>query len=360
MGCIYKRGKKYWIKYYRYGKQYAESSQSDKKAVAERLLKLREGEIAQGKMPSVCFDRIIFDELMEDFLTDYQINCKRSLNRAEGCTRKLLKEFAGTKVPDITTARIKHYVAKRQLEGVSNATINRELSAIKRAFNLAYKSTPPKVAQVPYIPMLVENNVRKGFIEYAEYKRLLNELPDYLKPVFTFAYLTGWRKSEILDLKWSHVNLTDGIVRLEPGETKNKEGRTLYIEPELWDMVKQLHMHRRMDCLYVFSLNGKRIGSFRKTWKKACAKIGRPDLLFHDLRRSGVRNMVRAGIPERVVMTISGHKTRSVFDRYDIVSERDMQEAAQKRHEFSERQTERLQFSYNQHQKAQRVTTSVP
>jgi integrase len=347
MGCVYRRGKKYWIKYYRHGKQYAESARSNKRAVAEHLLKLREGEIAQGRLPSVCFDRISFDELMEDFLTDYQINGKRSLSRAEGCTRKLLKEFAGARVPDITTARINRYIEKRQSQGVSNATINRELSAIKRAFNLAAQSTPPKVAQVPYIPMLVENNVRKGFIEHAEYRRLSNELPDYLKPVFTFAYLTGWRKSEILDLKWNHVNLADGIVRLEPGETKNKEGRTLYMEPELWDMMKALQKNRRHVCPYVFDSNGHKIGDFRKPWKKSCKIIGKPELLFHDLRRSGVRNMVRAGIPERVVMTISGHKTRSIFDRYDIVSERDMQEAAQKRHEFSERQTERLQNSYN-------------
>jgi integrase len=153
------------------------------------------------------------------------------------------------------------------------------------------------------------------------------------------------------------VNLKDGIVRLEPGETKNGEGRTLYMEPDLLAMMKVLYRNRRMDCFYVFHRRGMPIGDFRKVWATACRKIGRPGLLFHDLRRSGVRNMIRAGIPERVAMTISGHKTRSVFDRYNIVSQEDLKEAARKRQQFSDQQAGQLKNGYNGLQKAQKVTT---
>ena len=257
------------------------------------------------------------------------------------------------------TTVIKKCIDKRLSGGVNNATINRELSAIKRAFNLAARCTPPKVSTVPYIPMLKENNVRKGFIEYGEYLALKEALPDYLKPILSFGYFTGWRKAEILNLTWRHVNLKDGIVRLEPGETKNNEGRTLYMEPELWDMLQQLHKKRRMDCLYVFNRNGRQISDFRKTWEKACNGIGKSGLLFHDLRRSAVRNMVRAGIPERVAMMISGHKTRSVFDRYNIVSQEDLKEAAAKRRKFTEQQGEQLQNSYNRPKNEKRVLTLV-
>ena len=129
------------------------------------------------------------------------------------------------------------------------------------------------------------------------------------------------------------------------------------MEPELWEMMKKLHKTRRMDCVHIFHLDGRKAGDFRKAWRTACMKIGKPELLFHDLRRSAIRNMVRAGIPERVAMTISGHKTRNVFDRYNITSQEDLKEAAQKRHEFFKMQAERLHFGYILPQKAQKVTT---
>jgi len=357
MGCIYRRGKTYWIKYYRNGKSYAESSGSDKQEVAKRVLKMREGEIAQGKMPGICFEKIPFSEIMDDYLTDYKLNDRRTVYKAELYSNDLKKEFEGFKAIEVTTPNIKRYIEKRKSEGVANATINRRLSALKKAFNLAAKCTPPKVAHVPYIPMMKENNVRKGFIEYDGYLSIFEALPGYLKPIFQFAYATGWRKSEILNLKWSQVNVREGIVRLEPGETKNNEGRTVYLEPELQAIMKDLHKHRRMDCFYVFNARGKRIFDFRKAWETACTTAGKPGLLFHDLRRSAIRNMVRAGIPERVAMMISGHKTRSVFDRYNIVSQDDLKEAALKRQKYCEDQAARLQFSYNPPKNEKRVTT---
>lgn len=359
MGCIYRRkgSKNYWIKYSRNGKAFQESTHSDKMEVAKRLLQMREGEIAQGKMPSICFERVKFDDLMDDYLTDYKINEKRTVRRAERCVRFLKDAFGGMKANEVNTSVIKHYIEKRLSQGMKNATINRELSALKKAFHLAYRCTPAKIAQVPYIPMLKENNVRKGFIEQEQYLSLKEALPDHLKPVLTFAFFTGWRKSEILGLKWGQVDLREGTVRLEPGETKNNEGRTLYMEPELLEMMKALHRQRRMDCLYVFNRRGKKIIEFRKSWMKACTAIDRPGLLFHDLRRSAVRNMVRAGIQERVCMEISGHKTRSVFDRYNIVSQDDLREAALKRQQFRDLQARRLHFSYSRPFPTKKATT---
>ncbi len=359
MGCIYRRNQTYWIKYYRHGKQYAESTHSDKLEVAKRMLKTREGEIAEGKRPGICFDRISFEDLLQDYVTDYKINGKKTVKKAERCEKFLLEDFKGMMAPEITTDVIKKYTEKRLSGGVNNATVNRELAAIKRAFNLGARCTPPKVSMVPYVPMLKENNVRKGFIEHQEYLAIKKALPDYLKPVLSFGYFSGWRKSEILNLEWNHVNLRDGIVRLEPGETKNSEGRTLYMEPELWDLLKQLHKNRRMDCFLVFNLDGKKISDFRKAWETACIAAEKPGLLFHDLRRSAIRNMVRAGVPERVAMMISGHKTRSVFDRYNIVSHDDLKEAAVKRQQFTAKQAEQLQNSYNPSKNGKGLLTPI-
>ncbi|NIN01154.1 MAG: tyrosine-type recombinase/integrase, partial [candidate division Zixibacteria bacterium] len=282
MGCIYRRGKIYWIKYYRNGKPYAETSHSTKQEVAKRLLKMREGEISQGKLPGIYFDRVRFDELVEDFLTDYRINNKRTLDKAELRCGHLLQEFQGARATEITTPRIKHYIQKRMDEGATNATINRELAALKRMLNLGARCTPPKVSQVPYIPMLKENNIRKGFFEHGDFLALRDALPEHLKGFVTFGYKSGWRISEISGLTWPRVDLDRGIVRLEPGETKNDEGRIIYLDEELREIFRrQWEVHQRNAktgriCPYVF-LNKRRedkVKRFDKAWKRACRDSG--------------------------------------------------------------------------------------
>jgi len=353
MGCIYRRGKTLWIKYYRNGRSFAESTGSDKMEVAKRFLQKREGEVAMGGLPGIYLDRVTFDELATDLITDYQINKRKSLERARMAVKHLEKMFRGMRVVDITTASIKTYIEDRMKAGLSNASINRELAALKRMFHLGQRCTPTKVGQVPYIPMLRESNTRKGFFEHEDFLSLRGILPDYLKPVITFAYHTGWRRGEILSLTWDKVDLHAGIVRLDPGETKNDDARTLYLNEELKREMHRLFANRRLGCPYVFNNEGRRIRDYRDAWQTACKKLGLqikdkksgrmvPSRLFHDFRRTAVRNMVRAGVHERVAMAISGHKTRSVFDRYNIINQDDLKEATIKQERYL-----RLQNGYN-------------
>ena len=343
MGMIYKRGKTCWIKYYRNGKPYYESSSSHKEADAKRLLKKREGEISQGKLPGIYFDRVRFDEMAEDFLTDYRVNQKKSLVRAERSVGHLKEYFEGFRVTQITTPKIQAYIEHRLGERAANSTINRELAALKRMLNLGAIQTPPKVDRVPFIPMLKENNTRKGFFEHGDYLALRDALPEHLKGFVTFAYKTGWRVSEISGLTWSQVDRDQGIVRLEVGETKNDEGRTVYLDEELKGAFNQQWEARKKTgrlLPYVF-LNAKgddKIKQFNKAWKTACKKAKISERLFHDFRRTAIRNMVRSGIPERVAMMISGHKTRSVFERYNIVNDTDLKMAAQRQEAYLEAQ----------------------
>lgn len=341
MGSLYKRGKIWWIKYYYNGKARRESSGSTKKMAAKRMLDRREGNIAQGKNPGVHFEKVTFEELKEYFLRDYRINQKKSLVRAERSANHLYRFFGEDRVPMITSPRIAEYVEMRSAEGAMNATINRELSALKRMLNLGANQTPPLVERVPNIPMLKENNARKGFFEHEDFLALRGALPQHLRGFVTFAYKTGWRLSEITGLKWSQVDRTRGIVRLEVGETKNEEGRSVVLDDELKEVIErqwELRKHGKKMLAFVF-LNGKgddQIKRFDKSWKTACknAKIGKR--LFHDLRRTAVRNMVRSGIPERVAMQISGHKSRSVFERYNITSEDDLIQAARRQEAYLE------------------------
>ncbi|MFH2044771.1 MAG: site-specific integrase [Pseudomonadota bacterium] len=344
MGSIYKRGEVWWIKYYRNGKSHRESSGTDKKMVAKKLLDRREGEIAQGKLPSVQFEKITFDQLAEDFLRDYRINQKKSLVRAEQSVNHLKQYFEGDRVPNINSPRIKAYIETRLEEGAANASINRELAALKRMLNLGAKQTPPIVDRVPHIPMLRENNTRKGFFEHDEFLALREALPDYLQGFVTFGYKTGWRISEIANLTWAQIDRSQGIVRLEVGETKNDEGRTLYLDEELKELIQhQWDIRKGKGVLssFVFpsKLGSGPINDIRGSWFKACKEAGIGRRLFHDFRRTAVRNMIRSGIPERVSMMLSGHRTRSVFDRYNIVNDADLKEAANRQSEYLEKQT---------------------
>jgi integrase len=337
-GSIYQRGSRWWIKYFRDGKPFWESSGSTKQSDAQRLLDKRRAEIYAGTHIEGPARRILVSEFLEGLVRDYKINGKAE-DWCESVVRVHLKPFFGEmRAAKVRPDDAEKFIEQRQSEGASNSTINKEIALLRRSFNLAKRSG--KLSVVPLFPAkLAEKNVRKGFFERDEFIKHRDALPQHLKPVTTFAYWTGCRKGEILGLTWSHVDLRQRVVRLEPGETKNDESRMIPLAGELLEMLrmqKDIRDEKWAGCQWVFFRSGKKIVDFRGAWEKACEAAdlinseGKPTKLFHDLRRTGVRNLIRAGVPERVAMAISGHKTRSVFDRYNIVSERDLHEAARR------------------------------
>jgi integrase len=244
----------------------------------------------------------------------------------------LLPFFGEIRARDISTQHLKRYVSQRREEGVKNATINRELAIVRRAFNLAAKCDPPKVARIPSVQLLKENNVRTGFLEYEQYRALRDELPAAIRPLFVVAYHVGGRRGELSSIQWLQVDFAAGQIRLHGTDTKNQEGRTLPIYGEMRDwltVAKEIRDQKHPTCPWVFyDEKGARLYWFYEEWRAACERAGISGLLFHDLRRSAVRNMERAGIPRKVAMAISGHKTESIYRRYDIVAHRDLTDAA--------------------------------
>jgi integrase len=179
--------------------------------------------------------------------------------------------------------------------------------------------------------------VRQGFFERPDFEAMVAALPDHLQDFARFGYLTGWRKGEITTLRWSDVDRDGGAIRLRPEESKNGRGRTLVLDGDLALLIARRYQARLIEqggavrvVDLVFHKSGAPIGDIRKAWATACKAAGVEGKLFHDLRRTAIRNMVRAGVREGVAMAISGHRTRSVFDRYNVTSEDDLREAVQK------------------------------
>lgn len=336
-GRLYQRGRIWWIQYCHRGHVFRESARSEDERVARRLLRKRLGELTVGVFLGPKAERTTFEDLAKEIENDYRINGRKSADKLPLRLAYLRTAFGLDRIIDVTTDRIKAYIVRRQEEGAANATINRELATLKRMFSLGVQCG--KVATKPYVPMLREHNVRTGFFEHEDFIRLRDVLPEDLRPLVTFGYYTGWRIEEIRSLRWYHVDLTAGCVRLDPGTTKNDQGRIVYLTAEMRETLTTLWQARRLDCPWVFHRGGKPVGDFRKAWADACAEAKTPGRLFHDFRRTAVRNMVRAGVPERVAMQISGHKTRAIFDRYHIVSDTDLKEAAQRVETYAETQT---------------------
>ena len=332
-GSVYQRGKTWWVTYYVNGRQVWESAKTKDKAEARRILHAKMGQIAEGRYAGPEAERLTFDDLAAMLLTDYQVNGKKTLRETRVRVEKHLRPFfGGRKAQEITTADVQTFIAKRQEEGATNAEINRETAALKRAFNLAMQAE--KITRKPHVPKLEENSPRQGFFEPWQLDALLPKLPDFLRPPITFAYWTGWRMySEVLSLTWDRVDLEAETARLYKGTTKNKDGRLIFLAPELKALLEQQwaeHLALYPDCPWVFHRNGRRNKKVRGSWEQECREAGVTGKIPHDFRRTAIRSMVRAGIPERVAMQMAGHKTRDVFDRYNIVSEGDLKEAAQK------------------------------
>ncbi len=380
-GSLYKQPHSavWWCSYYKGGKQYRESTKETDPQKAGDFLRNRLGEIVTGRFYGPKTERIKVEELADDFLRDYRVNEKRSIVNAEARWKRHLQPFLGAmRAADVSTDLLSRYVDKRQQQGAKNATINRELAALKRMFYLGYRCTPPKVNRVPAFPHLAENNARQGFLEDAQYQNLLESCPElWFRALLEVGRTYGWRIGELLSLRVKQVDILARTIRLEPGTTKNREGREVIMTDTVHKLLSQCIYAKAADDFVFTRSDGKPVLDFRGTWWKACCAAGvgqmvcltcsqpvtgsecesckaeekRSDrlkyvgLIFHDLRRTAARNLRRAGVAEGVIMKIGGWKTRSVFERYAIVAQSDIQDAMQKlqtreNHSFNHTETQ--------------------
>jgi integrase len=283
-------------------------------------------------------ERTTFNDLAALILQDYGRNERKSTGKLVTVLQHLRVAFGGWQAAHIGPDDIADYVDRRKQQGAANGTVNRELAALKRSFHLAVRRKRLSPADIPTIDLLKEAAPRAGFFEREQFEAVRRYLPGALQAVVTVAYITGWRiKSEILKLQWRQVSFEAETIRLDPGTTKNDEGRLFVMTPELRAVL--LEQRAATDALQqatgqiiplVFHRNGRPIKAFRRVWINACRRAGIPDRIPHDFRRTAVRNLERAGVSRSVAMKMVGHKTESIYRRYAIVSESDLREAARK------------------------------
>jgi integrase len=246
--------------------------------------------------------------------------------------QKQLRAFFGEmSAIAVTKDDVDRYILDRQAQGKAPDTINNELDLFERAFKLSNLACPKIRYQ--------EGRVREGFFEKAEIEALIKELPGELQDFTRFGYLTGWRRGEIVSLRWADLDMESGTMSLRREESKNREPRLIPLQGELGEIFNRRWQARIVTkttgetqiAEHVFHRNGKAITDwfFYSNWDTACEKSG-VGRIFHDLRRTAARNMRRAGVSEEVAMKITGHKTSLMFQRYNITDDRDIQEALAK------------------------------
>jgi integrase len=354
-GGLILRGRIWWCQFYQDGRQVRMSTKTHVRSEALAFLRKAMDSRDKGEVPATDVKKLRYADLRQALIDSYIALGNKSLKeRADGTETiaglAALDEFCGFKqgpngdgkitvtdrgatATQLTTDFARRFVKERKTSGIGNAAINRSLAALRRMLKLAKREK--KIHDVPFIEFLKEPSARKGFLELDKFNELIGLLPTHLRPLVTFLYYDGVRIGEALQVEWSQVNLDARTIRLEEEQTKGDEARTLPLPSVLVNMLNE-----------VTPKSGRVFDgtNLRKEWVTACAAAelgtlteveGRPydplysGLTLHDLRRSAVRNLVNAGVPERVAMKITGHKTRSVFDRYHIVSTEDVTDAMQ-------------------------------
>jgi integrase len=289
---------------------------------------------------------LTFSQLVQWFLELPVVQKNKTIRDIERACRDLEKVFGPMLVKDIKPAMVEKYQDQRLKEPTqyrksrSTANVNRTIAVLKRMFNLAVREELADKNPCWKIKMLQENNARDRVLSVEELDLLFSHLPRHAALVVHFAYLTGMRAGEIFNLTWDRVSLKDKVIRLQAEDTKTSEPRLIILDGKLLDIILEAHKLRSLGHNHVFTYKGRTLKSIRKAFLNACKRGGITNFRFHDLRHVFNTNMRKAGVPQAVIMKMTGHKTAAMFHRYNTVDIDDGREAYRKleEHLFQERQ----------------------
>jgi integrase len=320
------------------GKRVRESAKTADRALAQRMLDDKRGRVARGEQILPRVDKVLWNEAAQDFIAMHEARRSRDMQELLARLAHVNQFFVGWRLVRIDSAAGNQYIIQRRAAGASDGTIRNELDLLTAALKVAYNAG--KLQRLPAVQKPTPHNTRAGFVNDDQFAAIHKRLPVELGAAMTVSYVFGWRKNEVLGLQRRHYDVAAGTLRLDPGTTKNKEGRVVHLTAELRalldaQLVRVRDLERRLGRVipWIFPhLDGKYIGQrmvdVRRVWEGACRDAGVPGILIHDLRRSAVRNMEAAGVPRSVAMKLTGHKTERIYARYSIVSDSDLKNAA--------------------------------
>jgi integrase len=284
-------------------------------------------------------DRVLLRDLLDALLVDQEMKGRKGLVIVRGRVARLKEYFGGARAVAVTSSLVKRYVLDRQKQKAKPATIDRETEILGRAFRLAAEEG--RIAFVPVFPRLLKKheNARQGFLSRETFRAIVGQVgnPDSRDFLLWF-YSTGMRQGEIGSLRWVAFDRESWTIRLAAKDAKTGKPRVIAVEGELRAVMERRLAARAFGCDLIFHRAGRAMDSksVRRHWHLARGKAKVAPCVPYDLRRTAVRNMVRAGVPEKIAMAISGHRTRDTFDRYNIVNEDDVRAAILRTQQYVE------------------------
>jgi integrase len=328
MGRIYRRSGKWWVDVQHGHIRIRRSTKTTDRQAAKAYLTDLLAEIKTGRFGTTINKVTPFTELVALLDADYTRRHLRSWKRALLSIAHLRKTFGSTPAAAITTKKVSAYITRRATEGAKAGTIHAEVAALRRMLRLAVGEG--LVASVPQFPSLPSSPARQGFLTPAQVEAVISHLEQPVADLVQTLWITGWRKREVQFLKWSDLDMKAGTITLVADRSKTGEARLFPFKASasLAALLKARHAARAFGSVYVFERSpGQPVKDFRRAWEAACEKAGVPGRLVHDLRRSRARVLSRANVPQSVAMRLLGHKTASMFLRYDVAATEDLADA---------------------------------
>ena len=327
----------YWIEYYIDGQRKRERIGHSKLAAENRFREVQTAKVEGRYIKNVKGVKLTLNELRKWYLSLSEVRNLSTYNTLLSRVAHPVRIIGESKyASSLSLDDIEHYRLSRGQEKsrwsknnkVTAATINKEISAFKSMLNFAVKYGKIESNPIIKAAKLKDDNVRQRIISQNELENLLSFSPVHLKPILKMAYYEPMRKEEIIGLTWDEIDLQSNFIRLSANRTKGKKnGRSIPIHPLIKEMLYSLPRSITTNRVFLYLDKQGRYRPFKgfsRSWNRVRKLAGLNDVVFHDFRHTAITNMRKAGNPPSVIMKASGHKTMSMFLRYNLVDDEDL------------------------------------